>query len=291
MIQIFYPLEQNKDIIVNLFGSDFMKDSIDDRLSVDASLEANQLLANYLYGYEIAEMLRNRQIDKLNERFNQLKTKYVDSKQIPLNVNFEKLGLVLIRPENIGLVEKYINFLESKNLSVIYKKKVILDFENYWLLYHHGLICYDAMHDFPTRTLNYINKECCLLLVYSTEKKNFPVADYLMSMKGKQGIEKNGTLRGDIAYNALKKCVTNDGMHFTENYYNILFDPIGMCRILVRNQIDSDHSHDMVDLKLLYYVGQAVHIPDSREILDDFRVLFTDNDIDYVEQKIKALRK
>lgn len=289
--KIYYPLEENYKIILELFGNSFFKDIQNDNLNVKDCIFANEILSEYLYGKEIANSLKRRELKIIKDKVVELRKKY-DYKSLILNdIDFNNLGMIVVRPENVGAIENYENFLKQKGLLTIYKKKVKINFEQYLLLYYHGLIPIESKYDFPTRTLNYINKDCYLLFTYLPNYQSLPLSDYLISLKGKQGKKENGTLRGDIAYNELKKYVTNDGKGFIDNKYNIPFDPIGMCRLLVREKIDSDLSHNISNLKILYYVGQAVHVPDSTEILNDFSVLCDENDIDYLEQKIKQLKK
>ncbi len=288
---IYYPLYENNELIKKLFGVVFFKNMINDNLDCSECIAANDYLSEYLYGTEISRLLKVDDVEKIKNIVKEIKGKYDYRFSLLQNFDFDNIGLLVVRPENVGLVDKYINFLNQNGLSLLYKKRMQLNFEQYLLMYHHGLIPKESRYDFPTRTLNYINKDCYVLLFYSKNKLLLPVADYLNSIKGKQGRQQSGTLRGDIAYNELKKLVNVNGTSFMRNEYNSLFDPIGMCRLLVRNSIESDNAHDISDLKLLYYVGQAVHVPDSQEIKDDFSVLLDENDIDYVDQKILMLKR
>lgn len=285
---IYYPLKENNRIISNLFGEEFLKNMINDKLDTSECIAANDYLAEYLYGPEIAKLLKNNDAEGIMRIVGSLKEKYKRRESLAEDIDFSNIGLVVVRPENIGLVDKYVYFLEKKGLSLFYKKKIQISFEQYLLMYHHGLIPKESRYDFPTRTLNYINKDCYVLLFHSN--KYISTADYLNSIKGKQGKFQSETLRGDIAYNGLKKILENNGVKFIRNEYNLFFDPIGMCRLLVRGDVESDNAHNVSDLKLLYYVGQAVHVPNSREIKDDFSVLFDENDIDHVQEKILKIK-
>lgn len=288
---IYYPLQENNGIIKKLFGEDFLKNIINDNLDCGECIAANDYLSEYLYGLEISQLLKVDDTEKIKNIVEKTKDKYKYRFSLLKDFDFYNIGLLVVRPENIGLVDKYVKFLNEKGLSLFYKKKIQINFEQYLLMYHHGLIPKESRYDFPTRTLNYINKDCYVLLFYSNSDLLLPTADYLNSIKGKQGKQQKGTLRGDIAYNGLKKIVNADGTVFIKKEYNSLFDPIGMCRSLVRGNVESDNAHNISNLKLLYYVGQAVHVPDSKEIKDDFSVLFDENDIDHVEQKILRIKK
>lgn len=287
MEKIYYPLEENLGIVKKIYSESFINDSINDELCADYCMEANEQLAKYVYGVQIADLLRNGEISAINSMYKDLKKKNEFRKDFFSDINFNNTGLILVRPENIGLVSKYEKFLNSLDLDIIYKKYIKINFEQYWLLYHHGLICEDAVCDFPTRTLNYANKLCCLLVVRTIKDIVQPLPDYLNSIKGKQGKFQTGTLRGEIGYNGLKNIVTSDGIYFNEKLNNLLFDPTGMCRLLSRGKIKSDNSHEIADLKLLFYVGQTVHVPDYSEILDDISVLCDENDAKKIKQKIK----
>lgn len=56
---------------------------------------------------------------------------------------------------------------------------------------------------------------------------------------------------------------------------NITLDPIGMYRVITRELIDYDKAHEIAELPLLFYAGQAVHTPDDDEIEKDFRTICT----------------
>jgi hypothetical protein len=64
----------------------------------------------------------------------------------------------LIRPENLVLVIIY-SFFKYLGLTVLLDKEITVDFEQYGVLYNHGLIHEDCQLDFPTRTFNYINND------------------------------------------------------------------------------------------------------------------------------------
>ena len=287
MKKIYFPLEENLDILKKIYNENFIKASLNDRLCVDDCIEANEHLAEYVYGKEIASLLSSGDIKTLNSMHEELKRVNEYKKDYFYDIDFKNVGLLLIRPENIGSVDKYERFLNSLTIDVIYKKYIKINFEQYWMLYHHGLICEDAVCDFPTRTLNYVNKLCCLLVVKTNNYIGQSLPDFLNTIKGKQGKFKSGTLRGEVGYNSLKNIVTNDGLYFNEKMNNLLFDPTGMCRLLSRGQIQSDNSHEIADLKLLFYVGQAVHIPDYSEILDDISTLCDESDAEKIKLKIK----
>lgn len=289
--EIYYPLLENETIIRKLFGSKFLSNIRNDKLSIEECLIANKILGKYLYGKEIYQLLENKDIEKIEQITQEKKSKYEDIASKLSSMDLNNIGIVIIRPETIGITDKYIDFLSRQGLTLIEKKKILLNFEKYLIMYHDGLIHEEAKYDFPTRTLNYVNKDCYMLVVSSNDCLNIPTSDYLKLLKGKQGVSKKNTLRGDIAYNTLKQYVTNDGLCFSRINYNLPFDPIGMYRLITRKRVETDNSHDIADLKLLYYMGQAVHIPESTEIVNDGSVLFDYNDIDLIEQSINKVKR
>lgn len=101
--------------------------------------------------------------------------------------------MILIRPETFGAKEKYKDFLKSLKLELLLEKDFRVCFEQYWILYHHGLKHQDSVLDFPTRTFNYIDNDVCLL-VFTGNKDEFtreanialdPIGAYRMLVRGK----------------------------------------------------------------------------------------------------------
>lgn len=182
---------------------------------------------------------------------------------------------------------KYKEFLKSLKLELLLEKDFKVCFEQYWILYHHGLKHQDSMLDFPTRTFNYIDNDVCLL-VFTGNKNELEVqtiSDYLFRYKGKHGIYTPNTLSGDIAFNELKKYLVSQN-EFTKEA-NIALDPIGAYRMLARGKIDSDRCHEIADNPLLFYSAQAVHIPNRYEINKDLGILCDEQDLEEISLKIK----
>lgn len=290
-MRIFYPLESNCELIRKIFGNKFYQNMLDDRLSSDECIMANNTLAEILYGQDIYKALNNDDVLYIKNKVELIRNNFKKRVNYIRDFDTDCFGMLFIRPENVQAVDSYIKFLEDRGLNVIYKTKTRISFDQYLSMYYHGLIPKESRYDFPTRTLNYINKDCYLLVVYSDNENIYPVSDYLTSIKGKQGKYTEGTLRGDVAYNLLKEFVSSDGLSFSDNNLNLLFDPIGMSRLLVRNQIESDNSHNIADLKLLFYTGQAVHVPDSSEFVRDFSTICNDNEVDEVFSKVFVKKK
>ena len=284
--KVYYPLLDNYRKIENIFGLDFVNKSENDELSIDDFLYANDKLSRRIYGETIASLIKNRRIDKLDMLYNGLLST-MPNINISNEINLDDLGMILIRPETLGAKEKYKEFLKSLKLELLLEKDFKVCFEQYWILYHHGLKHQDSMLDFPTRTFNYIDNDVCLL-VFTGNKNELEVqtiSDYLFRYKGKHGIYTPNTLRGDIAFNELKKYLVSQN-EFTKEA-NIALDPIGAYRILARGKIDSDRCHEIADNPLLFYSAQAVHIPNRYEINKDLRILCDEQDLEEISLRIK----
>lgn len=284
--KVYYPLLDNYRKVENIFGLDFVKKSENDELLIDDFLYANDKLSRKIYGETIASLIKSRRIDKLDMLYNGLLST-MPNINISNEINLDDLGMVLIRPETLGAKEKYKEFLKSLKLELLLEKDFRVCFEQYWILYHHGLKHQDSVLDFPTRTFNYIDNDVCLL-VFTGNKDELEVqtiSDYLFRYKGKHGIYTPNTLRGDIAFNELKKYLVSQN-EFTKEA-NMALDPIGAYRMLARGKIDSDRCHEIADNPLLFYSAQAVHIPNRYEINKDLRVLCDEQDLEEISLKIK----
>lgn len=282
----YYPLLNNYDKVESIFGSDFLYKSENDILTPEDFLIANDILSRKIYGDTIATFIKEQQTDKLDQLYyNLLST--MPNRNLLNEINLDDIGMVLIRPETYGEKEEYIKFLKSLQLELILEKNFQIVFEQYWILYHQGLKHKDSTLDFPTRTFNYINNDVCLL-VLTGNKENLNVStisDYLSMYKRKHGSYIPNTLRGDIAFNSLKKYLI-DKEHFIKEA-NIPLDPIGAYRMLIRGKIESDRCHELADIPLLFYSAQAVHIPNRYEIHKDLNILCDDDDIEVIAQKVK----
>lgn len=287
----FYPLQKNQHKIRKYFGNEFLQKSILDKLSIEESLKANDILMDIMYGEEVARLIRNRDYELVKKLYLSMYKTIMQPRELLNGLNLDNIGIVMIRPETIGLCDEYKKLLQTKGLDVILEKNIHMNFEQYWVLYQHGLIHYDCRYDFPTRTFNYAGNECKLYVVTNSQNLilSCNVSDYLKSIKGKHGRYMKDTLRGDIAFNGLKDYVIGEN-EFTQEA-NIALDPIGMYRAITRELIDYDKAHEIAELPLLFYAGQAVHTPDDDEIEKDFRTLCTEQDIITVKNKILKLKR
>lgn len=279
-IERFKCLYDQNDIIINYLKSLNLS-------TIYVSGNEKEYLIRFIKMYglpievkEINEFLINRKISAITEVYNY----YMDSLSLEefKNVNFSNVGLIVVRPECFAIRKKYRNFLEKNGLEILYEEKFQLDFRQYFLLYYESFILEDTMLDFPSRTFNYINNDCYLFVVIGNNQIN--VSDYLCSIKGKQGRYEPGTLRGDLAYSSLKNNIM-DGILIKDAI--IPLDPIGTARMITRDKVWHDGSHSISDIPLLFYCGQAVHVPNSKEIKKDIVTLCDEEIVKKVLRKCR----
>lgn len=91
-------------------------------------------------------------------------------------------------------------------------------------------------------------------------------------------------MRGDLAYNLLKNNII-DGKLIKEAI--IPLDPIGTARMITRDNVWHDDSHYISDIPLLFYCGQAVHIPNSKEINKDIVTLCDEEVVEKILRKCR----
>ena len=275
----FYPLQKNYKKIEKMFDVDYTFKSYMDILTPNEVSLANEVLADKVYGETMSALIKRKDVKTIREIRDYILEKY--EKNLEERLILDDYGIVLVRPDTFECVDQYIAFLESKGLYVEYQKTIKIDVEQYFMLYGDGMILglsnNDDLFDFPTRTFNYINNPCQLLIVKALKPLGMPVSTYLHTFKGKHGKLVPNTLRGDIAFNALKP-YTIDSTTFI-NSANVPLDPIGAYRALVRGEVESDGWHDSVDIPLLFYSAQAIHIPNRSEIRRDLAVLCSEDDI------------
>ena len=272
----------NKEAVAKLFGSDFLKRSVGDCLRTEEVAEANYILAEALYGTKVAALVWRQELELLDEMHQRHLCELHAQKDTANKVDFDRLGLVLVRPEISQITQRCMELISANGLEIVEHRRITIDFKQYWALYHHGLSEREALSDFPTRTLNYIEKECHLLLLYG-DPANFGVqsiSEYLgTKLKGRQGRYAPRTLRGDVAFCHLHSFITSDERGTFMEYANLALDPIGAYRHLARGLTRSDGSHTTADSPLLFYAGQGVHIPNRGEIESDLRILCSEWEI------------
>lgn len=280
MIERFGSLNNNYRKVETILGKTYLEKSQNDTLTIEEFLDANYKIGSFCYGKDVNKLLWERRLDLIYDLYKE----YLDSLNLEeyQKVDFSKLGLILVRPEVYYYRDKYKQFIEQRNLEILFEKKVSLDIRQYLLLYYDSFILSDTMYDFPSRTLNYIDNDSYLFIVTSRSIDN--IANYLYSIKGIQGKYEKGTLRGDISYRLLKDNLHN-GKFIKEAI--VPLDPIGAGRMLTRDLVPHDGSHNISDIPLLFYAGQSVHIPNYEEIKRDMATLCNKDEIQHVLKKVR----
>lgn len=280
MIERFGSLNNNYQKVETILGKTYLEKSQNDTLRIEEFLDANYKIGSFCYGKDVNKLLWERRLDLIYDLYKE----YLDSLNLEeyQKVDFSKLGLILVRPEVYYYRDKYKQFIEQRNLEILFEKKVSLDIRQYLLLYYDSFILSDTMYDFPSRTLNYIDNDSYLFIVTSRSIDN--IANYLYSIKGIQGKYEKGTLRGDISYRLLKDNL-HDGKFIKEAI--VPLDPIGAGRMLTRDLVPHDGSHNVSDIPLLFYAGQSVHIPNYEEIKRDMATLCNKDEIQHVLKKVR----
>lgn len=281
--------ERNAKIIDNLLDDDYRAQSYEDSVDTGSFVEANQALGEHLYGVDIADLVRRNKVLVLDK----MQLEVIDSVSAPESildgVDISRLGVVVVRPEAIGLADTSRTFLERSGLNIALDRQAQINFEQYWSLYGPGLIDPDAKYDFPTRTLNYINQPIRIFVTVAdpTNLSAKSVSGYItQELKGRQGSYVPNTLRGDIAYTALRGLVNLDSSGFVDKQANLALDPIGAYRQIVRGDVLSDRMHATAGSPILFYAGQSVHVPDDSEIARDLRILLSEEDIAIVIEEV-----
>lgn len=277
----------NLEIISTLLGEDYAEAASNDHIEATRVIEANHVLEDFLYGTEVANLVRSNSRQQLNAQ----RTEIIESVALPerklSGLNLAQLGIVVIRPEALDLSATAKELLLKNGLTTIIDKTTQINFHQYWSLYGPGMVDPDARNDFPTRTLNYINRNIQVFVVKGDPTKlgADSVSDYITKeIKGRQGSFTANTLRGDVAYTALRDFITNDGDAFKAPVYALALDPIGAYRKLIRNEIPSDRMHASADNQLLFYAGQSMHTPNSSEIMRDSRILLTEEEVEQIKE-------
>lgn len=278
--------DEHEAFVEDTLGWDFLARSRENELfSEKELLEANKKIAEELYGKNLQSALWDNNLPEIKRIYNQNVVKNIlEKKTIPQELDMEKYGIVVVRPELMDVLPQCKEFLATHGLRTIFEKDDTISFDQYWGMYNIGLKFADPKTtlDFPTRTANYINLPCHMILVGTDENLNISTSDFLQTLKGKAGHCDETTLRGSLATEELKKYISTDGKDL-EPDARIALDPIGMYRGLVDGRITSDNAHADADIQIMHYVGQGVHIPDNTELSNDLKILLTQDEIDSIQ--------
>lgn len=265
----------NEGILQSLFGNGFVEKSRKGTLTSQETRDANYRLAEYLYSAETAKHVYKNDTQWLDSKYKALLSgTLADQVDLP----WAELGMVLVRPELYYARETVVGFLNNKQFRVIDQRTVTLNFEQYWQLYHHGLIDPDSREDFPTRTLSYINQDCRLIL-FDDPKRRYkqPLSDgFVAEFKGTRGTLQPGTLRGELVINKMFALGVNMPLN---SEAALAFDPIQAYRHIIDGTIASDGAHLGAELPFLFYAGVGVHIPEAHELKRDVNVLYSTDEL------------
>ncbi len=279
-----FSLNTDLTKLKSIFDEEFVERVEKLDLTPQEVLSANNFLAEAVYGSEVFSYVSKNDNDSIMMIYHDLKNKLTKSKQIDFDLS--KIGLVLVRPEIYERADLVCSFIQQKGLSLLFQKDISPSLEQYICLYPHG-ICYEpAKNDFPSRTFNYVDNKCKLFVFYGEKQMGFEtISDYLNSLKGKLGTYRKGTIRSEIAYNELIAYIERKNKF--KDGYNALFDPIGIYRMSVDEKIENDNNLDKLQAPLLFYAGQAVHVPNGKEIERDFSILLNKSEIDSIKKSIQ----
>lgn len=276
----------NSLLLSRMYGNDFLEKRLANSLSTTETVDANEALADELYGYTIANLLREGAYDTVLS----LRDEITESTLLPIEVldgiNMDRVGLIVVRPELYSNASVCRNLLTDAGFNIIIDRNVEITFAQYLSLYPHGLAIPESHYDFPTRSLNYINKTSQLIVfAKQTDSDDNRAATTIASVeyKGTQGTFRKNTLRGHIALKSLEGYFDD---HKTIDEASIALDPLAAYQKLVSGEIASNGIHNSVEKPPLFYAAQGVHVPDRDEIDRDIRVLCTLEDIEIIIKEV-----
>jgi hypothetical protein len=271
-------LDDNIIEIKNMFGNSYANKSYFDLLSAEDVLKANREFTKIVYGEELVKLFEEKNVSQLRR----IKQKIMDSNSTNFGpLKNENIGLILVRPEIVDYLESLCEFLEGNGLEIIYKKQIVVSLEQYLVLYEHTEIPNNIMVFLPTRTFNYINRPCELIVCTSSTEKTI---DAINNIKGSSGLYTKNTIRGDFAYNLLIKSTTNKVKYIDSS--NLMYDPIGVYRAIVRGEINGENLFYKKDNYLLHFSGQAIHSSQDDELEKDLSILCTNDDIKKIKKRL-----
>lgn len=268
----------NTDFIVGHFGNVFLKKAHKRGLTKEESLEANKVLSEVLYSTNVANLIKKGCFSDVTD-LALGNTHMITSDKADVNrcIMGNRAGLILVRPEMLHAYKLVEGFLLEKGFKVELSLEKKVDFNHYWAIYKDSLTDPNSSMDFPTRTLIYTSGYCRLIVFTDPENRyNAKMMDeFCRLFKGKEGIIREGTIRGDIVLKELIRIGVGDR---SNKELEFALDPIGMYRHIVDGNIPSDNIHGKCDYPFLHYVGGGVHIPNEDETLLNFKILLNGSD-------------
>ncbi len=284
------PLQNNELLVRKILGGEMAEISSRNLITYHDFLVSNDKLAEFVYGQGLARAVKEEKYDKIEDAYNYLQSAYF--KDSSKKISGKDVGLLLIKPEQYDNRNDYINYLQKLKLDVLYSSVKKIGINEFFLLHKDAFINPDTKSELPTRCFNYIDRNTFLIMV-SGDPKEYgcdSISDYLSSLRGIPGKKEDNTLMGDLAYRSLSPYIV--GKENFEESSNILLDPIGAYRMLAREKVKSKRFlPEGVDMPLLYYCGEGVHIPNSTELEKEIGIICTEKEIEQIHNNKILLRK
>lgn len=252
-----------------------------DSLKTEDLRKYNEQVAQVLYGPKILELFKNHQYQEITDLSERIKQRQIQPKREILElINFNSLGMVVVRPEARFLGDNVNTFLVERGYEIVLEQPMIIDLRQYWTMYNEGFL-QSNIDDFPTRTLIYTHGESKVLVLHREEydAQNNLAAD----LKGQAGIPSaQPTLRGTVVLDGFEKA-----KHENESLFYESVDPLGMYRAICTGKIHSSDPYDQCADPVLYYAGQGVHIPDDHELSTNAGVLLNTSQLETLSYRFR----
>jgi hypothetical protein len=147
------------------------------------------------------------------------------------------IGMILVRPDMVHVTAKFESYV-SDRFELLYKSNIVMDIDTYWHMYSHDLYRRETMHSRLTRAALYIGSECCLFVFRdNADVSDVKTTDYVHeTLRGSQGVYKNGTLRGDIVYHSAIELGLHKLDNNTDPLVALAVDPFGAYQTLANQQ-------------------------------------------------------
>lgn len=182
------------------------------------------------------------------------------------------IGMILVRPDMMHKFPAFEDFISAR-FTLIESQTVRMNTYAYWEIYKHDYYRPETLHSRLSRAALYIGSECRILIFRSTSPNKIEesTADFTFkNLKGRQGVYKPGTLRGDIVYLEAIKLGFHDYQIQYDRQLATAIDPFGVYAML-SSLPEGDHT-ELVHPRL-FYTGVGVHVPNAVEIESDMKAV------------------
>ena len=132
--------DAHETFVENTLGWDFLARS-KENVAFDEKelLLANKKIAEELYGKNLQSALWENNLSEIKRIYgHNVINNILEKKRIPKELNMEKYGIVVIRPELMDSLDRCKEFLAEHNLKTVYEKDDIISFDQYWGMYVWG---------------------------------------------------------------------------------------------------------------------------------------------------------